>query len=179
MQDVVLCKIYRKATSLRVLEQRAAIEEEAAAAKAFHIADTTTTTTNCEYPSSATPPTDSVSSCSTQVDEDFALSSINHAVLKKEAEELMRLMGNEALLFDNNKVSCSRTTSSSFSSSSSSSSGSGDLLQKGTLNLGELQVPAKYDNMEWIQDPLWTQLRSPWLDNILTPGLSYANLLNF
>ena len=28
MQDIVLCKIYRKATSLKVLEQRATMEEE-------------------------------------------------------------------------------------------------------------------------------------------------------
>lgn len=28
MQDIVLCKIYRKATSMKVLEQRAAMEEE-------------------------------------------------------------------------------------------------------------------------------------------------------
>lgn len=32
-QDIVLCKVYRKATSLKVLEQRAAMEEELKAIK--------------------------------------------------------------------------------------------------------------------------------------------------
>ncbi|CAL5377979.1 unnamed protein product [Camellia sinensis] len=35
-----------------------------------------------------------------------------------------------------------------------------------SLLLPELQVPRL--GMDWTQDPFWTQLRSPWLDN-LTP----------
>ncbi|KAI8553950.1 hypothetical protein RHMOL_Rhmol05G0056800 [Rhododendron molle] len=44
-----------------------------------------------------------------------------------------------------------------------------------SLRLTELQVP-KF-NMDWTQDPFWTQLRSPWLGTFMTPP--YANVLNF
>ncbi|KAK7840145.1 nac domain-containing protein 35 [Quercus suber] len=43
----------------------------------------------------------------------------------------------------------------------------------GKEKLPELQVPKLA--MDWNQDPFWTQLNSPWLQN-LTP---YANILNF
>ena len=72
-KDIVLCKIYRKATSLKVLEQRAAMEEEK---KAF--AATT--------PSSSSPPCsmDTMSICSHQQEYTSAQISIPQVVLKKE-----------------------------------------------------------------------------------------------
>ena len=46
-------------------------------------------------------------------------------------------------------------------------------LPLGKDKLPELQVPKL--TMDWGQDQFWTQLNSPWLQN-LTP---YANILNF
>ncbi|XP_020259562.1 uncharacterized protein LOC109836046 [Asparagus officinalis] len=43
-EDIVLCKIYRKATSLKELEQRAAMEEDARAALLLGISSTACTT---------------------------------------------------------------------------------------------------------------------------------------
>ncbi|KAG6572156.1 NAC domain-containing protein 22, partial [Cucurbita argyrosperma subsp. sororia] len=71
-KDMVLCKIYRKATSLKVLEQRAAMEEE----DAKHL-----------QASSSPPasPFESISFCSQQ--EEMVPSVIpTHEVLKKELE---------------------------------------------------------------------------------------------
>ena len=72
MQDMVLCKIYRKATSLKVLEQRAAMEEEDAK----------------HFQASSSPPAspfESISFCSQQ--EEMVPSVIpTHEVLKKELE---------------------------------------------------------------------------------------------
>lgn len=153
----MLCKVYRKATSLRVLEQRAAMEEEA---NTFN-ADTATTTTTFTS-SSSPPPMDTISTWSPI--DDFALTSNNHAFLKKEAEELLGL---------DNEISDIR--SENYKDNNNNNNTSNNLgLEKGKTNLTELQVPIF--NMDWTQDPLWTQLRSPWLD-ILTPG--YANILNF
>jgi len=128
-EDIVLCKIYRKATSLKVLEQRAAMEEKSRA-------------------SSPTKDTD----------------TLNDVVLKTEEfeEEEKDQKVHEG------KVSSS-SSSSSWSSSSSSLIGFGSVKEK----LTELEVP-KF-TMDWTMDPLWTQLRSPWLDN----WMPYADVLNF
>lgn len=68
MQDIVLCKIYMKATSLKVLEQRAAMEEEIKTYTSL---------------SPATPPMDSVSFCSDPIEDKMNMG------FKKEKEEIM------------------------------------------------------------------------------------------
>lgn len=146
MQDIVLCKIYRKATSLKVLEQRAAMEEEM---KNFHASP------------NSSPPTSSLETGSffTQ-QEDYQLvapmPAVHNIVFKKEAEELLGLT---------EKVD-ERAVESKVSSTSMQ-------IPFGRGQLPELQVPKL--TMDWTQDPFWTQLNSPWLQN-LTP---YANILNF
>ncbi|CAK9177904.1 unnamed protein product [Ilex paraguariensis] len=132
-KDTVLCKIYRKATSLKVLEQRAAMEEEMKTIQA---------------PPPASPIMGTMSFCNRH--EDFM-------VFKKEDEELLQLEerkngGTE----ENVGKTCSTLQ-----------------LPMGIEKLTEVQVP-KF-SMDWTQDPFWTQLRSPWLDNC-NP---YANVLNF
>lgn len=75
MQDIVLCKIYRKATSLKVLEQRAAMEEET---KTIHAS-----------PSSSPPSSlNTISYCSQQEDP-VAPMPLPHVVLKKEVEDMV------------------------------------------------------------------------------------------
>ncbi|GKV34762.1 hypothetical protein SLEP1_g59437 [Rubroshorea leprosula] len=136
-KDIVLCKIYRKATSLKVLEQRAAMEEEM---KEMH-------------PSPSSPPSsiETISFCSPR-NEFSASFSVPQVLLKKEVEESPMV---EVVRENNNGSSASVQ------------------LPLGKEKLPELQLPKMA--MDWTQDPFWTQLNSPWLQN-LTP---YANILNF
>ncbi|THG12056.1 hypothetical protein TEA_017429 [Camellia sinensis var. sinensis] len=133
-EDIVLCKIYRKATSLKVLEERAAMEEKSR----------TTHPTPPSPPSqgnfSSTNPQESFVALTVPLEEDI--------VFKTEEEQEHE-----------SKVSLP------------------SLIGFGSMkdNLTELEVP-KF-NMEFmtVDHPLWSQLRSPWLDNWST----YANALNF
>ncbi|KAF2290515.1 hypothetical protein GH714_014207 [Hevea brasiliensis] len=74
-KDIVLCKIYRKATSLKVLEQRAAMEEEM---KIIHASPS----------SSPISSLDNMSFCSQQ-EESVAPICMHHVVFKKEVEDLV------------------------------------------------------------------------------------------
>ncbi|KAL7192877.1 hypothetical protein ACSBR2_024648 [Camellia fascicularis] len=135
MEDIVLCKIYRKATSLKVLEERAAMEEKSR--------------TTLPWPPS--PPSQGNFS-STNPQESFVALTVpleEDIVFKTEEEQEHE-----------SKVSLP-----------SSSIGFGSMKD----NLTELEVP-KF-NMEFMtmDHPLWSQLRSPWLDN-WSPN---ANALNF
>ncbi|KAK6916789.1 NAC domain [Dillenia turbinata] len=138
--DIVLCKIYRKATSLKVLEQRAAMEE---GMKAMHEAS----------PGSPLTSIDTITYCGQQEDL-LATMAEPQFFLKEEEIEIEERKSEEA-------ESVRMATSSS----------STIRLVAGMDKFAELQVP-KF-NMDWAQDPLWAQLRSPWLD--FSP---YANLLN-
>ncbi|RDX62130.1 NAC domain-containing protein 35 [Mucuna pruriens] len=154
-KEIVLCKIYRKATSLKVLEQRAAQEEER---EMKHMVG-----------SPASPPssTDTMSFSSPQEEQNVAFPLLQH-VLKKETEvetEEMVCMPmtvpkqektrNQMALKDN-KTTCATSLQLPF----------------GKDKLPELQMPIN-TNMDWTQDTFWAQL-SPWLQNF-TP----SNILNF
>lgn len=74
-KDIVLCKIYRKATSLKVLEQRAAMEEE----MKFHA-------------SPSPPPSSShetISFCTPQEDQLMAITPVQNVVFKQEVEDVV------------------------------------------------------------------------------------------
>ncbi|KAK8475003.1 hypothetical protein V6N12_037153 [Hibiscus sabdariffa] len=134
--DIVLCKIYRKATSLKVLEQRAAMEEELK-------------TTNSKSPSSS-PFSSMETICFCTPKQDLA----PQVVFKKETEE--ESMVDEKISAKESKVSLASLQ-----------------LPLGKENLAELQlhkVPS-----DWTQDQFWTQLNSPWFQN-LTPYA--ANIMN-
>ena len=150
MQDIVLCKVYRKATSLKVLEQRVAMEEEM---KNFQ---------NANSPTSS--PMDTNSFCSPH--EELTppqLTSVHQLVLKKEVEEIA------GVAMENSKGD-HRTIMDVKDSSSTSLQ-----LPYGYKDkLPEIQVPSKL-GLDWTQEQFWTQINSPWLQN-LTP---LANLLNF
>ncbi|KAK0581828.1 hypothetical protein LWI29_018468 [Acer saccharum] len=156
-KDIVLCKIYRKATSLKVLEQRAAMEEET---------KTMTTTTFFQTSSSPSPPSSSMTMETipffSQEDELIpAMAPLQppHMILKKEEQELVT-----AYDIEMEEKKGSTTTSLK--------------MPQGKTNLPELQVP-KTLTPDWTQDPVWAQL-SPWLQNLtqnFTP--TYSNILNF
>ena len=137
MQDIVLCKIYRKATSLKVLEQRAAMEEE----MKFHASPSSPPSTSL----------DNISFCTQPEDQLMAMTPVHNIIFKKEVEEVLATEEKK----DNKVYSTSLQ------------------LPLGKDKLPELQVPKL--TMDWGQDQFWTQLNSPWLQN-LTP---YANILNF
>lgn len=148
-KDIVLCKIYRKATSLKVLEERAAMELEEMK-----------TTPHTPQPSPPlTSPMDTIS-FSTKYEEYWAepVAAQNMSFNKEEAEDLVKVEGNE---YEEEADESKRNNTSL-------------LLPLGKKKLPELQVPRL--SMDWTQDTFWTQLRSPWLDNFMTP---YANVLNF
>ncbi|PPD84570.1 hypothetical protein GOBAR_DD18498 [Gossypium barbadense] len=141
-KDIVLCKIYRKATSLRVLEQRAALEEELEA--------TNTTTSS---------PLSSLETISFRSPKEDLVPSISETreFFKKEIEEEKELVEEKKdRIAKENKVSPPSLH-----------------FPVGNEKLAELQLP-KIIN-DWTQDQFWTQLNSPWFQN-LTP---YANILNF
>jgi hypothetical protein len=136
-KDIVLCKIYRKATSLKVLEQRAAMEEE----MKFHASPSSPPSTSL----------DNISFCTQPEDQLMAMTPVHNVIFKKEVEEVLATEEKK----DNKVYSTSLQ------------------LPLGKDKLPEIQVPKL--TMDWGQDQFWTQLNSPWLQN-LTP---YANILNF
>ncbi|XWS62591.1 hypothetical protein CRYUN_Cryun06bG0024100 [Craigia yunnanensis] len=140
-KEIVLCKIYRKATSLKVLEQRAAQEEELK--------------TMNTSPSSPLSSLENISFCSPK--EDFLPSvSVPQVVFKKEIEEEAMVEEKKDGMAKENKISSASLQ-----------------LPFGKEILPELQLPKMLN--DWTQDQFWTQLNSPWFQN-LTP---YANILNF
>lgn len=155
MQDIVLCKIYRKATSLKELEQRAQIEEE----------ERKTTLTHSLTP--PPPPMDTLISYnySPHVEEEFVPPiAAQHVAFKKEYEDHSP---DQFIVEDQEKIY--------YQDEEAEEGNYKGINTASSLQLTELQVP-KF-NMDWTQDTFWTQLRSPWLENLMTPP--YANVLNF
>ncbi|XP_022749220.1 NAC domain-containing protein 35-like [Durio zibethinus] len=142
-KDIVLCKIYRKATSLKVLEQRAALEEEL---KAMNNTSPSSPLSSLEAISHSSPKEELVPSI-----------SVPQVVFKKEIEEEDTM---------EEKRSDGIAKEKKISSASLH-------LPLGKEILPELQLPKMLS--DWTQDQFWTQLNSPWFQN-LTP---YANILNF
>ncbi|KAL0422966.1 UNVERIFIED_CONTAM: NAC domain-containing protein 22 [Sesamum latifolium] len=134
-KDIVLCKIYRKATSLKELELRAAMGEEIQSFRAY------------TSPSPLIPPTDATSVCNQFEELNPTITQSNSMGLKKE---------NEGLMLVNEKYG------DTFQESSKVRTCSSLMMPNGRQNLAELQLPKL--NTDWTQDSFWMQL-SPWLDN--------------
>ncbi|CAN0878779.1 NAC domain-containing protein 6 [Linum grandiflorum] len=149
-KEVVLCKIYRKATSLRVLEQRAEMEEQQQHQQLSSPVDTSSPPLSMSSPSfccsSTTGPT--------QHQED------GMPPLPMEDRHVAGFVKREELEADDDPLTDHHHHPS--------------YDPKGIINhcnLLELQVPKI--SMDWNQDQFW--LASPWLHQNLTP---LANLLN-
>ncbi|KAG9144542.1 hypothetical protein Leryth_010761 [Lithospermum erythrorhizon] len=123
--DVVLCKIYRKATSLKVLEQRAAMEEE--------MMKKTTTHQELYHSPLLSPSIDAVNSISV---DDFEIEDCHVSMMKEKSSSSLQFPASNGAL-------------------------------------PELEVP-KF-SMDCSQDPIWTPLRSPWLENILNNFVMFSN----
>jgi len=154
VQEIVLCKIYRKATSLKVLEERAEREMKQMVG------------------SPASPPssTDTMSFGSPQEEANVSLPlPLLQHVLKKESES-EEIMG--CVVPKQEKTSTQLGLKDTNNNSKGSSCGTSSLqMPFGKDNLPDLQLPMLTD---WTQDTFWAQLNSPWLQN-LTP----SNILNF
>lgn len=159
-KDIVLCKIYRKATSLKVLEQRAAMEEEM---KSFP----------ANSPNiSSSPPTSMdtiISSGSIQQQEaephhdltaQISKMPFSQVLLKQELAEDASL----AVALEDKQEEDEQAMEIKESPTSLQ-------IPFGKDKLPELLVPKM--SMDWTQDQFWAPMNSPWL---LTP---YANILNF
>ncbi|KAL5562407.1 hypothetical protein UlMin_032154 [Ulmus minor] len=145
-KDIVLCKVYRKATSLKVLEQRVAMEEEMK--NSFQSA--------CPVSSPASPMDTTISFCS-PYEELQASMPLQQVVFKKESEEVaaQQAIKEERALMEEK--------------------GSSTSLQfpLGTKEkLPDIQVPKL--GMDWNSDQFWTQINSPWLQ-CMTPYANILN----
>nr|UBT01616.1 NAC transcription factor 11 [Litchi chinensis] len=156
-KDIVLCKIYRKATSLKVLEQRATMEEEMK--NTFHASPS---------PPSSSMTMETVSFFSQEEELIPPMAPLQpppHMNLKKEQQELATAEEDN----NNNEMVVEKKLPLPSLK-----------MPPGKTCLPELQV-SKAVTPDWTQDPVWSQL-SPWLQNLtqtLTPSSNYANILNF
>ncbi|KAG2612402.1 hypothetical protein PVAP13_4KG279900 [Panicum virgatum] len=135
-EDIVLCKIYRKAVSLKELEQRVAMKELARASAT---------------PSSAShntgSPTDSTSMSSSDHQQ--------HQQQQGEAAVMTTMMMGVGIPPARRSICMKKEAAESAAAA---------VLRPATLSLPQLEV-AKQQQQEWMQDPFLTQLRSPWMDS--------------
>ncbi|KAJ4964641.1 hypothetical protein NE237_016490 [Protea cynaroides] len=155
LKDIVLCKIYRKATSLKVLEQRAAMEEEA-----------------------KTQPPSVASSCTT-MDAEVSMSeqqegiatpiSVQEILLKTEEEEEEE--EKEEVVIHNDDLEKKNNTEEAEAKDEAKEKLEAFTGIRLAKELPELQLPKLELSFDWtLQDPFWSLLRSPWQDNwALTP----------
>ncbi|KAI3499263.1 hypothetical protein L1887_35056 [Cichorium endivia] len=204
-KEIVLCKIYRKATSMKVLEQRAAMEEDTKTLQvptSLSPKDTISFDRQFTHDLAPPKPTPMGSShvASDNNDEFFYedLLLFMDEKLKDECSPRMHVTSLESchvacdnkdglrheqmFMFDEKLKEEPDVMSDANSSNTEDNTNikkvSGLRLPLGKELIRELQLPKM--NMDWTQDSFWTQLCSPWLDNItLTSPYNYANILNF
>ncbi|KAL9244821.1 hypothetical protein vseg_018545 [Gypsophila vaccaria] len=138
-KDIVLCKIYRKATSLKELEQRAAKEE------AQQLLENSKTIAS--YPTS---PVSSSNETNSSINDDFGLledllppslymTNVDHITFMKEEEIEEKV--EDTVMFNAFNVGPSNNIKLPF------------------------EVPKL--GLDWAQDPFSLQLCSPWFENVL------------
>lgn len=147
-KDMVLCKIYRKATSLKELEQRLAKEEDKSTnGVAYPYPTSPLSSSNDTHSFLGGATTTDITTATGQLFQDLLPPmTTNHMItnLKKE--------GQTTFVESNCKVAAVAATPNTIQ------------LPFGKDNL-ELQVPKL--GMDWTQDPHCSLSCSPWLDNLL------------
>ncbi|KAL5209346.1 hypothetical protein ABZP36_004969 [Zizania latifolia] len=153
-EDMVLCKIYRKATPLKELEQRASAMEEMqrrsshgdCTARASLVRDASASTGDDYFSSDDVHDSFVIPSTSSSAPSGTSMSGGAPREAKKEAADTT--------------VTVASATS---------------LPQ--VASLSSLQIPANHGGMDWLQESFLTQLRSPWQDQLcMSP---YAHLLYY
>lgn len=174
-KDIVLCKIYRKATSMKALEQRLTTDEETFKKSPMNFSPPITPTPSPSPSSLDDGPhlfSNTRSNCGVWLESDICgLSSDTkmetRVTLKEEnKEEVVEgadifPFGNKNKKNEENEIIIENNNSNSIK-----------------LPFGEEKLPdllVSKSSADWTQDPFWTQLRSPWLDD----WAFYANALNF
>jgi hypothetical protein len=150
-EDIVLCKIYRKAVSLKELEQRVAMEELARA----------TATPSASASHNTGSPADSMSSS----DHETA-AGVAHPQKQQGGEIMMMPVGiSPPPVMSMKKEEVAEPLPAAA------------LMRPAMLSLPQLEVAKQQPvQQEWMQDPFLTQLRSPWMES-WSPY--YASVLNF
>ncbi|WOL18907.1 NAC domain-containing protein [Canna indica] len=142
-EDIVLCKIHRKAASMKELEQRAAAMEEEAASVSQN---------SGSYSSTA----EFASECYQESFDDFVVTegsgSASEGVFVENAREVAEKQEEEE-------------------APTSDSSGVAVSGASWRPSLPELEVPER-NGLEWMQDSFVTQLRSPWLMDFWSPSFA-------
>ncbi|KAG0460412.1 hypothetical protein HPP92_020709 [Vanilla planifolia] len=164
--DIVLCKVYRKATSLKELEQRAAMEESRRASQEGEVSPTSSGQERLQ----------------TFVQDELNMDESEVVEAEEVGGEVAELPASSAavrcpLVSQINPTSVDR---SSFLSESSPCLPTSRLpldshAGRQLPSLPAIQVPNRM-GFDWMQDPFLNQLRSPWLEQ-WSP--LYASLLNF
>ena len=149
----MLCKIYRKAVSLKELEQRVAMEELARA----------TATPSASASHNTGSPTDSMSS------SDHEAAAAAHPRKQQGGDIMMMPVGISpppgVMSMKKEEVAEPLPTATTV------------LMRPATLSLPQLEMAKQQPaQQEWMQDPFLTQLRSPWMES-WSPY--YASVLNF
>ncbi|XP_021776304.1 NAC domain-containing protein 35-like [Chenopodium quinoa] len=152
-KDIVLCKIYRKATSLKELEQRAAKEEEKSTnGLAYSYPTSPLSSSNDTHHSffgaAKANANANVNGSGQLLQGFFAPMSTNHMITTLKKEDQTTFVEN------NCKVAAAAVTPTPNTIQ----------LPFGKENL-ELQVPKS--GMDWGQDPFCSLSCSPWLENLL------------
>uniref|UniRef100_A0A0D9VP76 NAC domain-containing protein n=1 Tax=Leersia perrieri TaxID=77586 RepID=A0A0D9VP76_9ORYZ len=162
-EDMVLCKIYRKATPLKELEQRASAMEEMQR-RSSH--GDHTNIASIVHDASASTGDDYFSSDDVH-DSGFLIpSSSSSAAAAAAPSDSSKNGGAPREAKKEEEADVTVTVASATSAASLSG-----------LQLPSLQLPANHGVMDWLQDPFLTQLRSPWQDqHCLSP---YAHLLYY
>lgn len=151
----MLCKIYRKAVSLKELEQRVAMEELARA--------TATPSASASASHNTGSPADSMSSS----DHETAGVALAHPQKQQGGEIMMMPVG----------ISPPPVMSMKKEEVAEPLLPAATLMRPVTLSLPQLEVAKQQPaQQEWMQDPFLTQLRSPWMES-WSPY--YASVLNF
>uniref|UniRef100_A0A0E0K8E3 NAC domain-containing protein n=1 Tax=Oryza punctata TaxID=4537 RepID=A0A0E0K8E3_ORYPU len=157
-EDMVLCKIYRKATPLKELEQRASAMEEMQR-RSSH-GDYRATRASLVHDASASTGDDYFSSDDVH-DSGFLIQSSSSSAAPSGSSK----NGGAPREAKKEEADVTVTVASATSMTG--------LQLPAVSQLPSLQLPA----MDWLQDPFLTQLRSPWQDqHCLSP---YAHLLYY
>ncbi|KAF0893270.1 hypothetical protein E2562_023912 [Oryza meyeriana var. granulata] len=166
-EDMVLCKIYRKATPLKELEQRATAMEEMQR-RSSH--GDYTARASLVLDASASTGDDYFSSDDVQ-DSGFLIPSSSSSAPSSSSK-------NGAPPREAKKEEADVTVTVASATSMPQAAASLSSLQLPAVSqLPSLQLPANHGVMDWLQDPFLTQLRSPWQDqHCLSP---YAHLLYY
>ncbi|GAB4838606.1 NAC domain-containing protein 6 [Ancistrocladus abbreviatus] len=153
-KDIVLCKVYRKATPLKILEQRAAMDEEL---KSFN---------EGSHPASPLSSYGTAAShCGGQQEDLLHPIPMSHVAPKEEEIEVEQK-------FDETVEQWTVAPAASSINTTTTTTTTSLKLPFGKESLPDLQVP-KF-SMDSTLDSIWSQLCSPWLES-LTP---YASMLN-